>query len=169
MHAGYISSQIHVHSFASPLQQWLYESPSMLRYTNIACHLRLKHSRNHNFILLIWSWKCVTCVLECYYFSRASWSWKKTSDINKQATQPISTADTNPHLPSLSGKENRKPRSDSVSWPTANIQTDINISCVQTRSLLLFSKPIYSTPFLSSNVIPLNMSFLLFLTNDAVD
>jgi hypothetical protein len=132
MHAGHISLLMHAQSTAFPLQQWLHEPSSKLHYTYIDCLLRFKQSRNHKFILLILSWKGVTCFLEYYYFSRTPTSLKKeevysseTSEINKQATQRISTEDMNLHLASLSGKENRKPRSDSVSWSTANIPTDV--------------------------------------------
>jgi len=176
MHAGHISLQIQAQSIAFPHQQCLHEPSSKLRYTYIACLLRFKQRSNRNFILLIRSWKCVTWVLEYYYFSRAPLSLKKeevypieTSEINKQATQRISTEDMNPHLPSMSGKENRKPRSDSVSWPTANIPTDI-ASAVSQHEADCYSLNQY-TRLLSFPVtlFRFNLSFLMFLPKDIVD
>jgi predicted GNAT superfamily acetyltransferase len=37
MHTGYLRLQTHTQNIAFPLQQWLYERASMLRYTHIAC------------------------------------------------------------------------------------------------------------------------------------
>jgi hypothetical protein len=158
---------------AFPQKQWLDEPSSKLRYNYIACILRFKQSMDPNFILLIWSWTCVTCVPEYYYFSGTSWSLKKeevysieTSDINKQDTKQSSTDDMYPHFPSLSGKENRKPRSDSVSWLTANIATDITsavfqqqIDCYSLNQYVrLLCFPVTSFRF--------NISFCVFLMSD---
>jgi hypothetical protein len=120
-------------SIAFPLQHWSHEPSSMLRYTYIAYLIRYKQKRHRS---LIWTWKCNTFVLEYYYFSRAPWSLKKkavysieTSNNSIWVSQHISTE----YLPSVSENETRKHRPESVSWPTADIPTDIASTVCYTK------------------------------------